>query len=290
MSDTPSVDDLRLVRAIHDEGSIGAAARLLHIAQPSASTRLRSIERRCGATLFERDTTGARVTPAGAEMARQATHILGHLGGVYAATAAAATTRPLRIGTFTSLAPTAFPAVESMLEEPVVPTVSHGPELIALVAEGELDAAIVGVAGQVPLPRQVRVSPLGRDSLELFRRRAVSGRGAGRRPFADRRVLVATYDSSGPEVRARLARLGAAAEPAATLPTALSMARRRDVLAVVPRSALAHQLADDEVLERLPFQQRITLSLVSGRNPDPRLTAGLRELGRALHLRPTGRS
>lgn len=287
MSDTPSVDDLRLVQAINEEGSIGAAARRLHIAQPSASARLGAIERRCGTALFERDTTGARITQAGTEMARQAEHILGHLGGVYAATAAAAREQPLRVGTFVSLAPALFPSVEILVDEPIVPTVSHGPDLIALVAEGELDAAVVGVASQVPLPRHVRVATLGRDSLELFRRRDVPGRVSGRRPFADRRVLVATYDSSGPEVRARLSRLGAIAEPAPTLPSALAMARRRGVLAVVPRSALAHNLADGEVLERLPFQQRITLSLVTGRDPDPRLKAGLRKLGHALHLRAT---
>lgn len=287
MSATPSVDDLRLILAISEEGSIGAAARRLHVTQPSASARLRSLERRCRTGLFERDTTGARPTPAGTEMARQAAHILGHLNGVFAAAAAAAGERTLRVGTFVSLAPSLFPSLEMLLDEPVVPTISHGPDLLTLVGEGELDAAVVGVADQVALPRTVRVTNLGRDSLALFRRRDTPGLTSGPRPLAGRRVLVATYDRNGPEVLERLTRLGARAESAPTLPTALSMARYRDVLAVVPRSALAHQIGEDETSERLPFQQHITLSLVTGRKPDRRLAGCRTALGQSLHLQPT---
>ncbi len=220
-------------------------------------------------------------------MARQSRHILGHLDGVFAATAAAAHAQPLRVGTFVSLAPSLFPSLELLLGERVIPTVSHGPDLLTLVGEGQLDAAVVGVADQVPLPRRVRVTTLGRDSLHLFRQHDTPGLGTGRRPLAERRVLVATYDRSGPEVLERLARLGAHAEPAPTLPTALSMARYRSVLAVVPRSALAHELGEGEVSERLPFQQRITLSLVTGREPDPRIANAASSLGQWLHLQPT---
>ena len=65
MSSLPQVDDLRLVEAVLRHGSLGAAARELHISQPAASTRLATLERRIGERLFDRDTTGARPTPAG---------------------------------------------------------------------------------------------------------------------------------------------------------------------------------------------------------------------------------
>lgn len=284
MASEPSVDDLRLVLAIAEEASIGAAARRLHVSQPSASARLSTLERRLGLPLFTRDTTGARPTPAGQEVARQAEHLLGHLDGIYRAAHAASREKPLRIGTFASLAPSVFPSVEQLLRQPVLPTVSHGPELVHLVSEGSLDAAVVGIAEQMTLPRQVRVHPLGEDLLEVFRRRSTPGKGRGRTPYAGRRVLVATYDSTGPDVAARLARLGAEVELAATLPTAVAMARRVGCLAVVPRSALAHQTNEDEVLDPLPFRQRIRLSLVTPRAADPRLVAGRGELRRALHL------
>ena len=66
-----------------ESGSVGGAARALGITQPSASARLAAMERRCGARLFFRDTTGSRPTPAGSELYRQAGHILAHLDRVY---------------------------------------------------------------------------------------------------------------------------------------------------------------------------------------------------------------
>ena len=61
----PDVMDLRLVDAIGETGAIGSAAAELHMSQPSASQRLAVLERRLGAVLFERDTTGARLTAEG---------------------------------------------------------------------------------------------------------------------------------------------------------------------------------------------------------------------------------
>src|SRR5690242_3759319 len=108
MTSLPAVEDLQLVQAIARTGAVGTAARELRISQPSASQRLARLERLCGARLFERDTRGARPTPAGAELARRADHILSHLEEVYAATRAAATGHRLVIGTFASMAPILF--------------------------------------------------------------------------------------------------------------------------------------------------------------------------------------
>ncbi|MBD2758521.1 LysR family transcriptional regulator [Yimella sp. cx-573] len=286
MSTLPSVDDLELVHAIDAEGSIGGAARRLHISQPSASARLASIERRCGTRLFNRDTTGARPTDAGAEMIRQAIHILGHLEGVVSAVRAADRRSSLRIGTFVSFGPSVFPSIEEIIGEPVLPYLSHGPQLVHMVDEGTLDAAVVGVAEQMTLPRTVRVHPIGADDLVIFRQSGTPGAASGRRPLAGRRMIVATYDQHGPEVIDRLRRLGAEAEPAASLPTAIAMARRVGCLAVVPRSALAHVLSDTEVCDALPFRQRIRISLVTPRDADPRLDGCATLLRTALHLRP----
>ena len=79
MASLPSVEDLQLVQAVIRTGAVGTAARELRISQPSASQRLARLERMCGTKLFERDTRGARATPAGAELNRRADHILGHL-------------------------------------------------------------------------------------------------------------------------------------------------------------------------------------------------------------------
>src|ERR1700733_2555766 len=66
MTVLPEVADVQLVDAIAETGAIGAAAAQLHVSQPSASQRLAVLERRLGIVLFERDTTGARLTDAGA--------------------------------------------------------------------------------------------------------------------------------------------------------------------------------------------------------------------------------
>lgn len=285
MAALPEVDDLSLVVQIAESGSIGGAARALHLAQPSASSRLAALERRLGVVLFERDTSGARPTRAGLEMVREGRHILAHLEGVHARVTAAGAPQRVRVGTFASLAGPLFASVEQLLDAPVAASVGHGPDLVRQVAEGTLDAAVVAVAHHMDLPRQVRVSTLGDDELSVVRSKEVPGRARGARPYRDRRMVVATYDDSGPAVRERLARLGADAETAPTLPTALALARRRSALAVVPRSALAHQLGDDEVLEPLPFRHTVQLQLVTGPRPPAVLTARSRALGRALHLR-----
>src|SRR5688500_6457520 len=91
MASLPSVDDLRLVQAITRTGAAGTAGSTLRISQPSAYQRVARLERMCGTKLFERDTRGARPTPAGAELGRRADHILRHLEEVYAAPREAAT-------------------------------------------------------------------------------------------------------------------------------------------------------------------------------------------------------
>ncbi|MDF8265282.1 LysR family transcriptional regulator [Luteipulveratus flavus] len=286
MSPSPSVEDLRLVLAVRRAGSVGGAARELGTTQPSASQRLARVERRCGVTLFERDTTGARPTPAGLELARQAEHVLGHLDGMYAATVAATTTRTLVVGTFASLAAAVLPALDELLPDvPIDQRIDHGDQLIAWVAEGTMDAAFVAIAEQITLPRGVLVHALGEDQLVLFRPLGVPPLSRGRLPLAGRSVAFSTYDLGAPVLQARLESLGATARRGVTLPTTLAMARRRGQPAVVPRSAVASDLREGEAVERLPFAARLRLSMVTAREHDPRLVGVLPALRRDLGLR-----
>ncbi|AKU17297.1 LysR family transcriptional regulator [Luteipulveratus mongoliensis] len=287
MNSSPSVDDLRLVLAVRRAGSVGSAARELGSSQPSASQRLARIERRCGTVLFDRDTTGARPTAAGLEMARQAEHILGHLEGVYASTAAATEERPLVIGTFASLAASVLPALDELLPDvSIEQRFDHGNRMIEWVAEGTMDATFVAIVEQVTLPRRVLVHPVGADRLVLFRPAAATPAGRGRWPFKGRAVVYSTYDLGSAQLQARLESLGATARRGVTMPTTLAMARRRGHLAVVPQSAIARDLRDGEAIDRLPFTSRLRLSMVTGREPDPRLVRVLPTLRRDLGLTP----
>jgi hypothetical protein len=68
------------------------------------------------------------------------------------------------------------------------------------------------------------------------------------------------------------------------------MARRRTHLALVPRSALSGELRPGEQLVRAPFRYRLTLSLVTGNIPDPRLLRTLPHLRKELNLTPARRT
>lgn len=67
MSDPrPDLDQLRLLVAIADHESLGAASRSLGMAQPNASRSLRRLERQLGLSLVVRSPTGSRLTAEGA--------------------------------------------------------------------------------------------------------------------------------------------------------------------------------------------------------------------------------
>lgn len=61
-------DDLRIVLAVAEHGTLSGAAVRLRISHPTLSRRLRQIERRLGTRLFERTPTSLRLTAAGEDM------------------------------------------------------------------------------------------------------------------------------------------------------------------------------------------------------------------------------
>jgi molybdate transport repressor ModE-like protein len=61
----PALDSIRLLVLIADHGSIGAAASQLGLSQPSASKRIRLLERELGVALLERGARGSVLTDQG---------------------------------------------------------------------------------------------------------------------------------------------------------------------------------------------------------------------------------
>lgn len=74
------VRDLRLVLALRTAGTTARAAELLHLAQPSVSRALLSLEDRLGQQLFERTPHGLTATAAGERIAERAGGLLDELG------------------------------------------------------------------------------------------------------------------------------------------------------------------------------------------------------------------
>jgi DNA-binding transcriptional LysR family regulator len=283
MTDIVSSEDLQLVLAVARTGSVGAAARRLQVAQPSASQRLARLERRAGVVLFDRDTRGAHPTPAGAELARQADHILGHLAGALEAARSAGRRAVRRVGTIPSLADRVLPALDAALPDvDVEQAVDHGDRLVDWLDEGTLDAAVLAIAGQIELPRSVRRHRIGSDELVLFLPIGVRVPGQGGRPFADRMVVFATYDAGAESIRKRL--IGSGAEPrrAATVQVAIGVARRQRLPAVIPR-ALATPRARERVVD-LGWRHRIVLELLVPRRADPMVVAATKGLRDELGL------
>lgn len=58
-------DDLQLFLAVHEQGSLSGAARMLKLGQPTLSRRIAELEEAVGEALFERQSQGAKLTAAG---------------------------------------------------------------------------------------------------------------------------------------------------------------------------------------------------------------------------------
>jgi DNA-binding transcriptional LysR family regulator len=152
-----------------------------------------------------------------------------------------------------------------------------------------MDAAFIAIADQMALPRGAVARPVGRDELVLFVPAGVALPGTGKYPLRDRDLPFSTYDRGADEIRARLIAHGANARRGITLATTVAMARRRSQLALIPRSALSHELGPGEQLVPATFRYHLTLSMVTGATPPARLLALLPQLREALHLRPVRR-
>lgn len=82
MAAAPDLESLRLLVLIGEWGSMGKAAAELGVAQPSASKRLSTLERRLGLTLVDRTRRGSSLTPAGRVVCGWAERVLKELNGL----------------------------------------------------------------------------------------------------------------------------------------------------------------------------------------------------------------
>lgn len=61
-------DDLKLFLAVHEQGSLSGAARVLKLGQPTLSRRIAELEEAVGEALFDRQSQGATLTAAGQKL------------------------------------------------------------------------------------------------------------------------------------------------------------------------------------------------------------------------------
>ena len=72
----PDLHALELLVAVAQTGSLGRAAARLSISQPTASSRMRTLEKRLGLPLLQRATTGSQLTAAGVLVTDWANRVL----------------------------------------------------------------------------------------------------------------------------------------------------------------------------------------------------------------------
>lgn len=169
---------LKRFLAVCEEGSIGAAARRLHLTQPAVSATVSQLEEALGTTLFTRSRTGITLTPAGVALRRRAYALDTQLAQAEREVALVRmdTAGPLIVGgtpgALASLVPRTivkvkqrYPAFElQVLERP-----DH--ELSEMLLSGRIDLAFV-TTGMVALPDGLAEEAMLRDPFSLVVGRA----------------------------------------------------------------------------------------------------------------------
>jgi molybdate transport repressor ModE-like protein len=143
------IASLQLLHAVGEHGSITAAARETGVSQPAASQHVRRLERRLGTALVERVGRTARLTPAGAALARHGESLNATLRAALLEVEALAGLRAgvVRLAAFPSstatLVPTALAALRAAHPGLTVRLAEvEPPESLAMLRAGECDVVL----------------------------------------------------------------------------------------------------------------------------------------------------
>ncbi|SKC71046.1 LysR family transcriptional regulator [Krasilnikoviella flava] len=187
---------LRVLAAVARTGSVTAAARELHYAQPSVSHHLARLESEAGIALLQRAGRGVRLTEAGRLLAARAEEILGRVEGARRELDALVGLRAgrARLASFPSALATLVPAAVAGLRS-AHPGLGVGlveaepPEAVAALQAGDVDVALVFRHTDAPHARpamdlaRFEVTVVHSEPIALVRRAADVG-GAGDLPHA----------------------------------------------------------------------------------------------------------
>ena len=217
--------------------------------------------------LFDRSTTGARATRAGAALVDRSRRALDVVAAGVAEARTAAGRPQVLIGAIATLAPAVFATLDETLAERAVliQRVDHGRQLLTAVLDGALDAAVVALPATRLPSSGVRRVVLGTDPLVLLL-------PAGAGPAGDLRgrdVVVHSASGDADVLLGRLVRAGALPRTAATAHTALAMARRSGSLALLPASAVQSDRRPDEHVQGSPLRWPVAVSLILADVPGP---------------------
>lgn len=168
---------LRVLAAVAREGSVTAAARSLHYAQPSVSHHLARLEAEVGVPLLERHGRGVRLTAAGRLLATRAEEILGRVGAAREELDALVSLSAgrVRLAAFPSALATLVPDVVARLarDRPglgVGLVEAEPPEALDALRRGAADVALVFEHDRSPVDVEgLRAVPVLAEELFLVR-------------------------------------------------------------------------------------------------------------------------
>jgi DNA-binding transcriptional LysR family regulator len=152
-----NVSRLRIFVAVAREGSVTAAAEVLHYAQPSVSHHLAKLEAQVGVPLLQRMGRGIRLTEAGRLLAERGEKILAELEAVSVELQdlAGMRTGHVRLAAFPSALATIVPAAVAKIsaEHPGIKlslSEAEPPEALKLLRNNEVDIALIFEHGEPP--------------------------------------------------------------------------------------------------------------------------------------------
>lgn len=165
----PDLEALELLVAVAETGSLGQAAARQGVSQPSASTRIRTLERRLGVRLLTRSPSGSRLTSAGLVVTESARTVLEHAYALVEGAAAlrARQHRRLRVTASLTIAEHLMPGWLVTLRdvEPDVHVelnVANSTIVIERLRAGEADLGFIEGQGA---PRDMHSRAVARDRL-----------------------------------------------------------------------------------------------------------------------------
>lgn len=157
-----TLQELRYLVAVADEGQVARAAERCHVGQPTLSTQLKKLEEALGVRLFARGPRGLTPTPAGTPIIAQARVVLEEADKLRALASATQDpmTGPLRLGAIPTLGPYLLPHLLPVIRK-------RYPQLRLLLSE-HLTAQLLDALQAHTLDCALLALPVAREVVEVM--------------------------------------------------------------------------------------------------------------------------